>query len=60
MDGNELSRGQQSWSWSKAVYRHTGINMQIETPDDPLKYFELFMIDDIIQSVVTETNRRYD
>ena len=31
-----------------------GINVQISAPDDPLEYFELFVTDDIVQSIVTE------
>jgi len=37
---------------------NSGLNITLQSPDDPLAYFESFLTSDILSPVVEETNRR--
>jgi len=66
MNGDADTRPTPEYDWSaNATSRSrqqfvgaSGLQVSVNTPDDPLALFELFLTDELLQVVVTETNCR--
>jgi len=61
----QLARGA-GFTWNRVSHpphRHTftgkpGVSVPLQDPDDPLKIFNRFVTDEMIDNIVVETNRR--